>query len=229
MGYSSEQRKVLSAVIKEGQRRKVSKKVLKAAIETVLVEANATNPNGGDLDSVGAFQQRTPWGSTKSRLNVRQSAGRFYDRAEKIAKDHPRAGTLAQAVQVSAYPERYQQRSGEAAKILKMFKANRGGQNTEQVAGNQSTKPQTVVTGNVPETNKKAAIVDSLLEVASGAAKPGDLLTNTSTRIASGGYTSLSPQKEITLNSETEVPAKSKKKSAQNGQGVLDGYKTKGR
>lgn len=226
MGYSREQRKVITSVIKEGQRRRVSKKVMKAAIETILVEANATNPNSGDLDSIGAFQQRTPWGSTKSRLNVRQSAGRFFDRAVKVEKDHKLAGTLAQAVQVSAFPERYHQRSGEAAKILKQFGGINGGQKNIQSDMKQS-KPITITTGGTEKVDQRQAIVDQMLAVGTGQASGKNLLGDTVTRIKSGQYTTTTPEQTTTYLPKQGEERKSKRGGSESS-GSMDGYKTKG-
>lgn len=94
-----------------------------AGIETIGVEANYENPDYGDRDSLGAFQQRTPWGSRESRLNVKESARRFGQRAKaaRQTKQFKNAGDLAQAVQVSAFGGRYHEKRGEALQILKQF------------------------------------------------------------------------------------------------------------
>ncbi len=100
-------------------------------IITALVESNFRNVNFGDRDSLGMFQQRAAWGPRSVRLNPIKSARMFFDggrggqRGAVDFKHHfkgrgPSAyGAWAQAVQVSAFPDRYQQRMGEARRLLR--------------------------------------------------------------------------------------------------------------
>ena len=77
-------------------------------IITAITESNLINNPGGDRDSVGLFQQRASWGSTADRMNPAKSAQMFYDALKKVPNwDTIDPGKAAQAVQVSAYPERY--------------------------------------------------------------------------------------------------------------------------
>lgn len=122
------------AVISEGQRRGISPRGIQIALATVLVEsnlvmyANAKVPDslripheavGSDYDSVGLFQQRCPmWGPAATLMNPTLSAGLFYDRLAKLPYNGPGSpGSYAQAVQRSAFPDRYDQRFAEATKI----------------------------------------------------------------------------------------------------------------
>jgi hypothetical protein len=75
---NADQLNVLKTVLDVGITLKVSKTILVAAVATVTEESSATNLPGGDRDSIGAFQQRTAWGSAASRHNVKESATRFY-------------------------------------------------------------------------------------------------------------------------------------------------------
>jgi hypothetical protein len=91
-----------------------------AAIEAVIVESSAMNLAGGDRDSVGIFQQRNslPW-SKRNRRDISAASRTFFEQALRyldIAKhrgEHVYSYTLAQAVQISAFPERYKQYQGE--------------------------------------------------------------------------------------------------------------------
>jgi hypothetical protein len=99
----------------------------KALIEAGLVEANLTNPPGGDASSVGSLQEQSHYGSLRRRLNRRAAASRFVREAEGLLKKGFRgsAGELAQAVQRSAFPARYGQRSGQAEAIIRQLGGGR--------------------------------------------------------------------------------------------------------
>lgn len=101
-----------------------SQKVLLALFEAGIVESGLKNlaskavpesknyPNegvaAGDHDSIGVLQQRASWGSVQSRMNVGESAARFISKAKSKEKASGQtAGQLAQAVQVSAFPAKY--------------------------------------------------------------------------------------------------------------------------
>jgi len=97
---------------------------------TALVESGLRNVNGGDRDSVGLFQQRAPWGPRSVRMNPAQSAAMFFHggRGGQRGLDDIKGwqgmspGAAAQAVQVSAFPNRYQQQLIRAKNILNSLK-----------------------------------------------------------------------------------------------------------
>ena len=93
------------------------------AITTVIVETSLQNISEEvDHDSLGLFQQRASWGSRENRLNPIWATNAFLD---KMVSKYPNnswrtapIGEVCQAVQVSAYPERYQPQAGDAQKIV---------------------------------------------------------------------------------------------------------------
>ncbi|HET6547448.1 MAG TPA: pilus assembly protein TadG-related protein [Solirubrobacter sp.] len=98
-----------------------SPKVRLAAFEAAIVESGVHNLRYGDRDSLGVFQQRPSvlsWGTVEQILNPDHAAMMFVTVA--IAKNEPwmSAGTLAQKVQVSAYPYRYDQVASQALGLL---------------------------------------------------------------------------------------------------------------
>lgn len=119
-------------IIEAAKERNLDKKAAKIAIATALVEselkmhANHAVPEslgfkhdaiGSDHDSVGLFQQRNngAWGTTAQRMNPRASAGMFYNALMRIPNwAGMDEGAVAQAVQGSAFPEKYAPRMGEA-------------------------------------------------------------------------------------------------------------------
>lgn len=103
------------------------------ALATSYVEALFLSPNEAqsDRDSAGPFQQRRPWGSLEERMDYRTSTLFFLYGGSSVPdgysepgltdirdwQDRP-AGEVAQAVQRSAFPDRYAEKLDEADKIL---------------------------------------------------------------------------------------------------------------
>lgn len=122
------------AIIGEGQRRGITPRGIQIALATALVESNLTmyanssvpeslalphDAVGSDYDSLGLFQQRCPmWGPADVLMDPTQSAGLFYDHLARLDYNGPDSpGSYAQAVQVSAFPDRYDQRFGDAVAL----------------------------------------------------------------------------------------------------------------
>lgn len=97
-------------------------KLTLALFITGIVESNLqTNLKYNDLDSLGPLQQRAGWGTKAVRLDPYRSALLFLkDATERVLKTHPSytGGKLAQAVQRSAFPDRYEKAIPAAQYIL---------------------------------------------------------------------------------------------------------------
>lgn len=127
-------------IIAEGRRRGITPRGIQIALATGLVESNITvyanakvpesmklphDAVGSDGYSVGIFQQQVRntgngwwWGDAKTCMDPTSSAGLFYDRLAKLAYNGPNSpGSYAQAVQKSAFPDRYDQRFNDAVTI----------------------------------------------------------------------------------------------------------------
>jgi hypothetical protein len=104
----------------EAKRLGASDKVMLALFETGYVESNFENLSYGDRDSVGFLQQRPSagWGTREQCMNVEHATRSFVKRAGNVEDRHASAGTLAQAVQVSAFPLRYNQRRTDALALI---------------------------------------------------------------------------------------------------------------
>ncbi|MEE6264035.1 FG-GAP repeat domain-containing protein, partial [Plantactinospora sonchi] len=93
------------------------------AIATVIVETHLQNVSVEvDHDSLGLFQQRASWGTRAQRLNPIWATNAFLS---KMKREYPNGswqtapiGEVCQAVQVSAYPDRYQGQAGDAQIIV---------------------------------------------------------------------------------------------------------------
>jgi uncharacterized cupin superfamily protein len=112
---------VARTVYDEGRALQVSDRVMLAGFEAALVESNMNNLDCGDLDSLGVFQQRASWGTRAQRLDVRWAANAFFTPARQLdagLDSSVSAGALAQKVQRSAHPGRYDQREAQARQFL---------------------------------------------------------------------------------------------------------------
>lgn len=93
-----------------------------AAFEAALVESDMENLNYGDEDSLGVFQQRPSqgWGTPDQVTNVNYAAHQFFTRAINIDRTDPKLtpGLLAQAVQRSAFANRYDRAEADARRLL---------------------------------------------------------------------------------------------------------------
>lgn len=90
-----------------------------AVPESQALPSDGNPPTGGDLDSVGLFQQRASWGPVSARMDPQASTRLFIQRLVTIpAWSTIPPAVAAQAVQVSAYPDRYGEREATAAQWL---------------------------------------------------------------------------------------------------------------
>jgi len=126
-GLDNEQAKVLSTVLKVGDRMGATPKEKLAAVMTAIQESGIRNLGYGDADSAGWRQERQMYYPTGAQgpNNVKASARRFFQ--ESISDTGgargagQTAGQLAQTIQASAYPDRYDERRGEAVPLLQAF------------------------------------------------------------------------------------------------------------
>jgi peptidoglycan hydrolase-like protein with peptidoglycan-binding domain len=113
---------VAKIVHRTGSGLGVTDRVMLAGFETGLVESNMHNLPCGDRDSLGVFQQRPSqgWGTPVQVVDVAYASNSFFTRAINVAAAHPdwSAGQVAQAVQVSAFPDRYDAAEGAARDLI---------------------------------------------------------------------------------------------------------------
>jgi hypothetical protein len=113
---------VLETVYRTGRGLGVDDRVMLAGFEAGWVESRMNNLNCGDRDSLGVFQQRPSqgWGTPAQIMDVSYASNSFFTRAIPVAANNPSwsAGRVAQAVQRSAFPERYDQSEGTARNLI---------------------------------------------------------------------------------------------------------------
>jgi hypothetical protein len=125
MKLSNEQLQNAATIVRVGREVGANDRQIHAAIATALVESRLKNLNYGDRDSLGLFQQRPSkgWG-TKQQIQTPEYAARAFflgAGTNKGALHVSQAGTigqLAQRVQRSAFPLRYDQMLTTAQDVL---------------------------------------------------------------------------------------------------------------
>lgn len=152
---SADQKDVIGEIISTGRSLGATDKDLEIAIATCLVESNCTtgeDVRGKDLDSIGPFQQRPSQGWPNSEDPETQATAFFQGSTTNQGllslADKSDPGAAAQAVQRSAYPERYAERMDEARQILTSFVS--GGSSPQ---GNKSFPLQGDPSAFAPDSN----------------------------------------------------------------------------
>jgi hypothetical protein len=157
-----------------------SAKIKLALFEAGLVESNFQNlKKAVDHDSLGYLQQRPSQG-WKNPTNIITATTSFVNRAKSLESKHSSAASLAQAVQVSAYPERYGQASSAAAALLKRVDSSGDWMDALKRYGSGVVDG---IVGAVPGASTASDIVGAINNVGSGIKSIG-------TTVASGAKVS---------------------------------------
>lgn len=177
MALTHEQRRVAYHIYDVGRRKHASRRQILAALETGLVESHLTNPHHGDGTSIGWRQETASSYPGVNRLSVRGAAGRFFTEIQGAHGGTP--GQMAQAVQRSAFPGRYDAVQGQAKDILHWLEKNygslkAGGGGGITIPGGEGVKlsHQSVFDKAGFEQAKRAAIVGSLIAKHRGTGGP---------------------------------------------------------
>jgi hypothetical protein len=113
--------KAARAICDVAHRLHASGKVILAAYEAAIVESGVHSLPYGDATSIGVFQQQDWWGTFAQRMDPYYASHEFLIRAIRQNRPWMSAGQLAQDVQVSAYPERYDQRRLQALSLIATY------------------------------------------------------------------------------------------------------------
>lgn len=82
-----------------------------------------TEGEGSDHDSVGLFQQRQNWGTTKDLMNPEISTKKFLQALKRVQGwENLPVTVAAQKVQVSAYPDAYAKHETRATQIVEALR-----------------------------------------------------------------------------------------------------------
>jgi hypothetical protein len=141
-GGGAESGNVIRLALAQAKRMAASFKVALALIEAGIVESGLRNLPYGDRDSLGFLQQRPSQGWAHP-MNISYASWDFLRRAIPIQGRYGTAGALAQAVQRSAFPGRYNQVQARALGILHAYNYDRGGVLLPgQIALNATSRPE---------------------------------------------------------------------------------------
>ncbi|MET7705733.1 peptidase M23 [Micromonospora sp. NPDC005413] len=135
-GLDEDQMENAEAIVRAGRTMGVPRRALVIAVATAMQESNLYNVASGvlpesqnyphqgvgwDHDSVGLFQQRSSsgWGPVGRLMEPEFATRQFLAALEQVPGwERMRLTDAAQAVQVSAYPEHYQQHEWRADRVV---------------------------------------------------------------------------------------------------------------
>lgn len=125
MRFTQEQIDVARTIYNVGLQMGVTPLQMRAAFAAAWVESRFRNLNYGDRDSLGVFQQRPSqgWGTPQQVTNVEYAARKFFETAQRVSQTGT-PGQLAQRVQRSAFPERYDEQIAAADELLALVSGN---------------------------------------------------------------------------------------------------------
>jgi cell wall-associated NlpC family hydrolase len=109
-GLDSEQRQIVSQIVSIGKQRNLSPRAWQVAIQAGMTESGLHDLSYGDRDSLGIFQMRPSmgWGTVQQLQDPAYEINKFYDVLLAVPGwDQQRPGASAQAVERSAFPDRY--------------------------------------------------------------------------------------------------------------------------
>ena len=141
-----------------------SSKVLLSLFEAAIVESGFRNLDYGDRDSVGFLQQRPSQG-WPNPMDVPTATRSFVAKAQAVEGRYTTSGKLAQAVQVSAYPDRYDKAEPAARELLTQAQGSAGG----------GQKPDGTTTSSVDLVGAVRSIADAGKTLATGVTSVGNL------------------------------------------------------
>jgi len=120
MTLTAEQVANAATIAAVGRERGLSERAVVIALATAQQESRLRNLDYGDRDSLGLFQQRPSqgWGTEAEVQDPVYAANKFYDGLVKVSNwETGRLTEIAQSVQLSGFPEAYQQWSEMAEKL----------------------------------------------------------------------------------------------------------------
>lgn len=152
MAWTDEQLRNASIIYQVGQSMGMGSRDIQIALITAMVESNLVNVHYGDSDSLGLFQQRPSqgWGTAEQVTNPQYAAGKFFSALRGLGDTRYQMGmgAAAQAVQRSAYPDRYAERIGAMRQLWPSVQQGSGDQPLS-LEGNPYGAPDPT-TGEIP-------------------------------------------------------------------------------
>jgi cell wall-associated NlpC family hydrolase len=119
--YKGQQITNAAAIITIAGQRGLDAKAQQIGLIASMTESNLTNDSGGDRDSAGLFQMRPSqgWGTYAQVTDPTFAINEFFQRMVQVSGwESMDPGDVAQAVEESAYPDRYATQVPEAVQIM---------------------------------------------------------------------------------------------------------------
>ncbi|MEU1822014.1 MULTISPECIES: hypothetical protein [Streptomyces] len=124
--FDADQRSNATAILDEALKAGLGYRGAVVGVATALQESGMRNLNYGDATSIGLFQQQDWWGTREQRLDPHWTSWKFFSEMKKICPGKFGSGYLtstpltqvAQAVQVSAFPNAYAKHEQSAAELI---------------------------------------------------------------------------------------------------------------
>jgi hypothetical protein len=181
--------RVAQAVIRIGRELGATDEEIVGALAGGLVESNLRNLNYGDRDSLGPFQQRESIYGRDVATDLEASIRAFFSGARAVTGEWKKGlletrdmggtiGERVQAVQISAYPDKYDDRVDEATTLFDLY-------GNETIADPDPAEP--VDAGDVDDDFDVDGAMLPLFQSVSDAVKRGALDPDT----AGGGLSSM--------------------------------------
>jgi len=145
-----EQASIATQIIHIGEQRRLQPRGWQIALQAGMTESRLRNVPYGDRDSLGIFQMRPSkgWGTPEQLLDTAYEINKFYDVLLTVSGwENMRPGEAAQAVERSAFPDRYHLWESLAAALIGQIGgvANPSGCQLPQLSGN--VPPPTAAAG----------------------------------------------------------------------------------
>lgn len=131
LNWSQEQLQNASTIYRVGVSMGLGTRDIQIALITAMVESGLRNVNYGDRDSLGLFQQRPSqgWGTPEQVMDPVYAARKFYSSLTALGNRRFQMGMgeAAQAVQRSAFPDRYAEHIEDARAMFPTVSKMGGG------------------------------------------------------------------------------------------------------
>lgn len=143
--WSSEQIQNAALIYQVGRSMGMSSRDIQIGLMAAIVESGLRNVHYGDRDSLGLFQQRPSagWGTPDQILNPQYAAQKFFSALKGLGdrRLQMNMGQAAQAVQRSAYPDRYQQQIGTVRNLWPRIASAAGDMQQSMDGGPYKSQP----------------------------------------------------------------------------------------
>ncbi|MEV5300239.1 NlpC/P60 family protein [Amycolatopsis methanolica] len=120
-GYGGESLQIAGLIVAIGTQRGLPPLAWQVAVQAGMAESGLRNLQGGHADSLGVFQMRPSmgWGTPAELLDLNYQINKFFEVLLTVPGwERMRPGDAAQAVERSAFPERYHKFEVAAQQVL---------------------------------------------------------------------------------------------------------------